>query len=65
MTKYVCMLNNDYDMLDDILEFWEKSRNMKATGFDYNSMNKKVKIPTKKFVSPKKKIEFLMKDHLS
>ena len=39
MTKYVCMLNNDSDMLDEILE--EKmSRNMKGIRFDYNSMNK-------------------------
>lgn len=38
---------------------------MKAIGFEYSSMKKKVKIPTKKFVSPKKKIEFIMKDHMS
>lgn len=28
-------------------------------------MNNKVKVPTKKFVSPEKKTEFMMKDHMS
>lgn len=39
--------------------------NMKVIGFDYSSMNKKVKILTKKFVSLENKIEFPMKDHMS
>lgn len=56
MSKSVCMLNNGYDMLYEILEVGEKSRNMKAIRFDYSSMNKKIKILTKKFVSPEKKI---------
>lgn len=55
------MLNNGTNMLDKISEFEEK----KAIVLDYSSMNKKVKIPTKKFVSLKKKIEFLMKDNMS
>lgn len=45
------MLNNGSNMLDDILEIREK----KTIWFDYNSMNKKVKFPTNKFVAPKKK----------
>ncbi|KAI5393583.1 hypothetical protein KIW84_060636 [Lathyrus oleraceus] len=64
-TSGLKILNNDSDVLDKILEVEEKSRNMKAIGFDYSSMNKKIKIPTKKFVYPKKKTEFLMKDHMS
>lgn len=52
MTKHVCMLNNSSDMLDKILEVGKMSRNMKGIRFDYISMNKGIKIPTKKFVSP-------------
>lgn len=58
------MLNNGSDTLDEILEVEQKSRNMKDIRFDYSSMNKKVKIPNKKFVSSKKKTKFLMKDHM-
>lgn len=50
MTKYVCMLNNGLDMLDEILEVGKISKNMEGIRFDYNSMNKGIKIPTKKFV---------------
>lgn len=39
--KYVRMLNNGYDMLDEILEVWEKPKNMKAIGFYYNYMKKR------------------------
>jgi len=38
---------------------------MKGIGFDYGTVNKEIKIPTKKFVSPKKKTEFVMLDHMS
>src|SRR4051812_27724371 len=38
---------------------------MKGIGYDYRPMNKKVKVPTKKFISPEKKTEFQMKDHTS
>lgn len=61
MTRYVRMLNNGSDMLDEILENGEK----KAMGFDYSSMNNNVKVATKKFVTTEKKIEFLMKDNMS
>lgn len=54
MIKFVCMLNNGSDMLYEITEIREK----KAIGFDYSSMNKKVKFHTKKFVAPKKKIDY-------
>lgn len=54
MTKSVRMLNNGSDMLDEILEIGEK----KFVGFDYSSMNKKVKVPTKKFVDAEKKQSF-------
>lgn len=50
MNKYVSMLNSGSNMLDEILEIGEK----KAIGFDYSSMNKKVKFPNKKFVAPEK-----------
>lgn len=59
------MLNNGFDMLYKILEVGEKSRNMKAIGLYCSSVNKKVKSATKKFVSPKKKIEFVIEDHMS
>lgn len=38
MTKYVCMLNNGSDMLDDILEIGDK----KTIRFDYSFINKKI-----------------------
>lgn len=65
MTKSVRMLNNGSDLLYEILKVGKMSKNMKGVGFDYNSMNKGVKIPNKKFVSPKKKTDFFMKDHIS
>lgn len=43
MTKSICMLNNDSDMLDGILEVGKMSGNMKAIWFDFNSMIKKIK----------------------
>lgn len=46
------MLNIDSDMLESLLEIKK-------------AINKKVKIPFKKFVSPKKNIGFLIKDHMS
>lgn len=60
MKKYICRLNNGWDMLDEILEVGKMSKNMKAIGFDYNFMNKEVEIPTKKFVPQMKKNQFLM-----
>ena len=59
--KIIRMLNSGSDTLDEILEIREN----KAIGFDYSSMNKKVKFPTKKFLTPEKKTEFLIKDHMS
>lgn len=61
MTKLIYMLNNGYDMLDEILDIREN----KTIGLEYSSMNKKVKFSTKKFVTPENKIEFLMKNHMS
>lgn len=61
MTKYARMLNNGSNMLDEILEIGGKN----SIDFNYISMNKKVKIHTKNLVAPEKKIEFLMKDHMS
>lgn len=59
MTKSGCMFINGSNMLDDMLG------NMKDVGFEYSSINKtKIKIPSKKFVRPKKKTEFLMVDHI-
>lgn len=51
MTKFVLMFNNGTNMLDEILKIGEK----KAIGFDYSYMNKRINIPTKKFVSPENK----------
>jgi len=65
MTKHVRMLNNGYNVLDEILQVGKTSGNMKGIGFDYGTMNKEIKIPTKKFVSPEKKTEFVMLDHMS
>ena len=59
LTKSEYMLKNGPNMLDVM------TGNMKVVGFDYNSMNKKSKIITKKFVAPENKIEFLTKDHMS
>jgi len=59
------MLNNSSNVLDDILQVGKTSGNMKGIGFDYDTVNKEIKIPTKKFVSPEKKTEFVMLDHMS
>lgn len=61
MIKFVRMLNNDSYMLLEILDIWENI----VIGFDYSSINKRVKIPNKKFVASENKTEFLMKDHMS
>lgn len=37
MTKFVHLLNSGSDMLDNILEIWEKN----VIGLEYNSMNKR------------------------
>lgn len=64
MTKFVCMLNNGSNMLDEILEVRKMFRNVIGIGFYYNSMTKETKVSTKKFVPPEKKTEFLMVDHM-
>lgn len=58
MSKSICMLNNNFTMLDEILEVGKISINMKGIGFEPRSMNKKDKTLPKKFVPPKNKIEF-------
>jgi hypothetical protein len=55
MTKFVRMLNYGSNVLDEILQVGKSSGNMKGIGFDYGSLNKEIKIPTKRFVPPKKK----------
>ncbi len=65
MTKFVRMLNNGSNVLDEILQVGKSSGNMKGIGFDYGIVNKEIKISTKKFVSPEKKTEFVMLDHMS
>jgi len=64
MTKFVRMLNNGSNVLDEILQVGKTYGNMKGIGFDYRTVNKESKIPIKKFVSPKKMIEFVMLDHM-
>jgi len=64
MTKSVRMLNNGSNVLDKILQVGKTSRNMKGIGFDYETVNKEIKISTKKFVSPEKNIEFVMLDQM-
>lgn len=53
MIEFVLMMSNNLDILDDVLE-----ENMKVVGFDYNSMNKKIKVLSMK------KIEFQKVDHM-
>jgi hypothetical protein len=65
MTKYVRMLNNGSNVLDEIRQVGKTYGNMKGIVFDYGTVNNESKIPTKKFVSPKKKTEFAMLDHMS
>ena len=64
MTKFVRMLNNGSNVLDEILQVGKSSGNMKGIVFDYGTVNKEIKIPTKKFVPPKKKTEFVMLDQM-
>jgi len=47
------------------MQVGKTSGDMKGIGFDYGTVNKEIKIPTKKFVPPKKKTEFVMLDHMS
>jgi hypothetical protein len=61
MTKSIKMLNKGSDMLDVIVEISKKSGNVQGIEFDYNSMNKNVKNPPKKFVSSEKKSEYQSK----
>jgi hypothetical protein len=63
MTKYVRMLNNGSNVLDEILQ-GKTSGNMKGIDFNYGTVNKEIKIPTKKFVSPEKKTWLVMLDHM-
>lgn len=64
MTKFVCMLNNGSNILDEILEVGKTSINLKGIGFEHNK-NKKNKIHSRNFVLPEKKNEFLMLNHVS
>lgn len=59
LKKYDSLMINYSNMVDVMIG------NMKVVGLDYNYMNKKVKIITRKFVSSEKKIEFMMNDHMS
>lgn len=54
MPESVHIKYTNSDMLDDILK-----GNMKAIGFDYSSMNKNIKVPSKK------NTEFQVVDHMS
>jgi len=51
MTKFVRMLNNGSNVLDEILQVGKTSGNMKGIGFDYDTVNKEIKIPIKNFLS--------------
>jgi len=46
MTKFVRILNNGSNVLDEILRVGKTFGNMKGVGFDYGTMNKEIKIPT-------------------
>lgn len=59
------MLNNGSKALDEILEVGNMSNDVKGIGFDYNSMSKEAKFPTKKFSPLKKKTKVLILDHMS
>jgi len=64
MTKSVRMLNNGSNVLDERLQVGKSSGNMKGIGFDYETVNKEIKISTKKYVPPKRKAELVMLDHM-
>jgi hypothetical protein len=64
MTKYVRMLNNGSNVLAEILQVGKTFGNMKGIGFDYDTVNKEIKILIKKFVPFEKKTEFVMLDHM-
>lgn len=61
ITKFIHVLNNGTNTLYEILEVGER----KVIGIDYSGMNKNIKTPSKKCVPPKKKTEYLRKDHMS
>ena len=65
MTKYVRMLNNCSDMLNEILQIGKGSGNLTGVGFNYQFLNKQGRVLKAKFVSPESKIEFVMSNQMS
>lgn len=65
MTQSIHMLNNGSDMLDEILEIGNMSRNLKGIGFDLMSRSKKDTNYPNKSVPSKIKTEFQIVDHMS
>jgi len=45
MTKYVWMLNNGSNALDEIQQVGKSCGNLKGIGFNYGTVNKEIKIP--------------------
>lgn len=62
MTKYVRMLNNEFDLLDEILQAGKWTVNLKGIGFDYQSLKGKTHVI--KFILPKRKYESMMSDQM-
>lgn len=57
ITKFVRMLNNSSDVLDEILQTGKNAGNVKGLGYDNQVMMNKVKGYVMNFVHPKRKQE--------
>jgi len=63
-TKFIRMLNNWSDMLDEILQVGKRTGNLKGIWFNYQSLNKLGKTPVTKFIPSKKEYELTMLDQM-
>lgn len=65
MTKFVRMLNNGSDVLDEVLQVGKVARDLRGIGFNYQSLNKQGETLVTNFIPPKRKLEPMMSNQLS
>src|ERR1044072_3569550 len=59
LNKFLRLLNNGTDALDNLLEASKKGRSKKGNDFDYNPINEEGQKPKSKVVTPEEKSEFV------
>lgn len=65
MTKYIRMLNNGSDVLDEVLQVGKVVGDLKGIGFNHQPLNKQGETPVTNYFPPKRKLEHMMSNHLS